>query len=633
MSRKERGLNQNLYLIETIPTDNPYHKKFAVMGTTGNVYDVSIKEKLECTCPDYNKRGKNCKHIYFVLLKVMKVNGQARNNFSQKDLEEMFKNIPEVTSNLIVNPEIRSLYKQKTEGVQTEKLETDENGKVKRQPTNDICPICLDNLEEGSQDDLDYCKYGCGKSIHKNCFSMWCKKNQRTCVFCRAKWDKEGEKKNNIDENKYINLTGNQGKRPKYDGVKRSSGGDYYFDKRKYRKNLYRARAWYDFSDESGEDKEESEEESHDWSMASYNNNNSFLNSENSNINNSSNSLSSFNKIKSSLDFLKESVDGVDGADFQTEINQGHLGQSNNFSKEDFKSGFQVFFKLERENYSAEEIDSKEILKIISAVWKELPQSEKDSYDLIAKYGREDNRIWHPVDPVENGNIKNKSELSEEEKEVDYGQYDQIPKSQISSNGIRRQENKNKNKVIYEENSYEEDSSDSDSDDREINKIKNKKNLKNITGVSKINSITNTNKQSKSISSLNKSEPKSKSKTKSENGKAKQAKTKKENKKTNRKSRSRSRSSLKTVKSTKSTRSNTSLKNDPHKNKQKEISKRRNTDTNNSSIIMKPETARKSTGLIIKSYGKTQHVTNKDKNDKRRKNGKNEISRNESDSE
>ena len=55
--------------------------------------------------------------------------------------------------------------------------------------TNDLCPICLDELENGDQ--LDYCKYSCGKSIHVVCFGMWCKKNTPKCIYCKCNWNKQ----------------------------------------------------------------------------------------------------------------------------------------------------------------------------------------------------------------------------------------------------------------------------------------------------------------------------------------------------------------------------------------------------------------------------------------------------------
>lgn len=48
-------------------------RKFVVLGSTGNVYDVVISKLLSCSCPDHAK-GNHCKHLIFVLMKVCKIN-------------------------------------------------------------------------------------------------------------------------------------------------------------------------------------------------------------------------------------------------------------------------------------------------------------------------------------------------------------------------------------------------------------------------------------------------------------------------------------------------------------------------------------------------------------------------------
>lgn len=65
--RKQRGSTQPLYLIETLDSTEMYEKSYSVMGSTGNVYTVTIKHTPECTCPDYTTRGNRCKHIFFIL--------------------------------------------------------------------------------------------------------------------------------------------------------------------------------------------------------------------------------------------------------------------------------------------------------------------------------------------------------------------------------------------------------------------------------------------------------------------------------------------------------------------------------------------------------------------------------------
>ena len=192
--RKIRGKTQNLFLIESLNTNEQYEKKYVVMGSTGNVYNVIIKNIPECSCPDYTTRHRRCKHIYFILLRVMKIDDEDQDEYSNNELVEMFKNIPHITNNLLIDDKT----KQKYDALKNNnKLETNSQD-ITKKSTDDLCPICLDDLENG--DELDHCKFSCGKSIHKVCYSMWTKKKAPNCIFCGANWN---EKK----DAKYANLT------------------------------------------------------------------------------------------------------------------------------------------------------------------------------------------------------------------------------------------------------------------------------------------------------------------------------------------------------------------------------------------------------------------------------------------
>jgi len=179
--RKCRGVTQNIYLIETIVNVDECERKYVVMGSTGNVYDVTIKTEPSCTCPDFVTRGRRCKHIYFILVKVMKTVDSDKDEYTKDDLEYMFNNIPNITNNLVIDDDLKKEYVKLKQAVNLEM--------VNQKDTDDLCPICLDDLENG--DEIDYCKYSCGKGIHKLCYSMWTKQHVATCVFCKAEWTKK----------------------------------------------------------------------------------------------------------------------------------------------------------------------------------------------------------------------------------------------------------------------------------------------------------------------------------------------------------------------------------------------------------------------------------------------------------
>lgn len=41
-----------------------------VIQNQGRVYEVIIKDKLSCTCPDFVNNQKPCKHLFFVIISI-----------------------------------------------------------------------------------------------------------------------------------------------------------------------------------------------------------------------------------------------------------------------------------------------------------------------------------------------------------------------------------------------------------------------------------------------------------------------------------------------------------------------------------------------------------------------------------
>ena len=172
--RIERCYTDNIYLIESVPPDSEddTERTYVIMGHSGHVYNVTISHRPKCTCPDFYLRGNRCKHIYFVLIRIMNIDNVTDKYYSDDDLTDMFRNIPPIAQNLI--------YKGSD-------VEINEGKEVEQKfEEGDICPICLDPLENGKE--LDFCRYSCGKTIHSKCFSMWVKSKGSICVFCRAQW-------------------------------------------------------------------------------------------------------------------------------------------------------------------------------------------------------------------------------------------------------------------------------------------------------------------------------------------------------------------------------------------------------------------------------------------------------------
>ncbi|KAI5209393.1 hypothetical protein E4T39_00699 [Aureobasidium subglaciale] len=140
-------------------------------GSTGNVYTVKITHVPECTCPDFRiNRNPQCKHILYVLLKILKVpeplNYQAA--FLTPELDEIFDHAGPLP----------------TETIQAE----DKDGK--RKPVEGDCPICCEELSQETEA-IVWCQAACGNNLHKTCFDQWAatKGHGRvTCPYCRTQW-------------------------------------------------------------------------------------------------------------------------------------------------------------------------------------------------------------------------------------------------------------------------------------------------------------------------------------------------------------------------------------------------------------------------------------------------------------
>lgn len=182
-TRKQRGLTQNLYLINFDEQKGVSKKNFSVLGSTGNVYTVTIQDIPTCTCPDYTMRHQRCKHIYFILLKVMLINVATVDKlvYSNAELSNMFDNMQKIAATLYIPED-----KQKEYNI-LGAMNAAQNLLVPIKNEDDVCPICLDDIKNGEP--YDYCKYACGNPVHNQCFAMWTKNQKNsTCILCRSKW-------------------------------------------------------------------------------------------------------------------------------------------------------------------------------------------------------------------------------------------------------------------------------------------------------------------------------------------------------------------------------------------------------------------------------------------------------------
>lgn len=184
--RKDRGLKQKLFLIET---KNDY--EYLIMGLTGNVYTVSVTNKPTCTCPDHTTRNNRCKHIYFVFQRVLRTENCDKEVYTNDELVDFIKNKNNIDKNVCVSENIKSKYHKLAQKKSNKTSVIDVN-------LDDLCPLCLDELDNGEE--VDWCKADCGKAVHKLCFKVCSPKYGAKCPYCNKAWNPPE------NESTYINL-------------------------------------------------------------------------------------------------------------------------------------------------------------------------------------------------------------------------------------------------------------------------------------------------------------------------------------------------------------------------------------------------------------------------------------------
>lgn len=195
--RIDRAKSQCMYLVRCGTIQDDFQCDFVVLGSTGNVYDVKVGPIPNCTCPDHQK-GNLCKHILFVLLKVMALDAHShliyQAAWTSTELQSMFAQMKarfaNVSGAVIANQQVQETFSKLSQGIDVE--DTTKSGVARKAVTDDDCGICLEAMVAKSES-LTYCRANCGANFHKTCLDLWLVQEQRnpTCPFCRGVWQDE----------------------------------------------------------------------------------------------------------------------------------------------------------------------------------------------------------------------------------------------------------------------------------------------------------------------------------------------------------------------------------------------------------------------------------------------------------
>ena len=190
-ARLDRGLKQRLFLLEV-----KTRGEFAVQGTSGNVYTVKIKDNSSCTCPDHMVRKNICKHICFILFRVLRCPDKYRKeSFTKREIGYILRRAP---AHIAPSEDVLRKYERIKNGEEVEEPEEElDVGGVKQKPIEqgDACPICFEDFMD-TTDRVIYCQAQCGNNIHQLCFDQWVASTRKaTCVMCRSPWSLGATKK------------------------------------------------------------------------------------------------------------------------------------------------------------------------------------------------------------------------------------------------------------------------------------------------------------------------------------------------------------------------------------------------------------------------------------------------------
>ncbi|KAJ3291206.1 hypothetical protein HK104_006266 [Borealophlyctis nickersoniae] len=160
--RIKRATTQRLFLIDRT-MEGPYHEEYRVLGSTGNVYVVDIQQIPSCNCPDHLK-GNLCKHILFVMLKVLRCPPDDHRIYQSalltKELADLFERGRQISSAILANASVRKAVTGSSDDDTPQRRDVSED---------DTCQICFEDFDakEFESGALDYCRAQCGKNFHK----------------------------------------------------------------------------------------------------------------------------------------------------------------------------------------------------------------------------------------------------------------------------------------------------------------------------------------------------------------------------------------------------------------------------------------------------------------------------------
>ena len=138
---------------------------------------ISFSNQVSCSCIDWRIRCKkmniSCKHILYVLSRILKLDFEVIKNLEVKNAELFFEKMNKIKKKFFSDLEAKFQIK-----------------KDKQVKEDDVCPICYTEFEIDTEtSNLLQCP-DCSNLVHKDCMKLWLENaSRKTCVYCRStKW-------------------------------------------------------------------------------------------------------------------------------------------------------------------------------------------------------------------------------------------------------------------------------------------------------------------------------------------------------------------------------------------------------------------------------------------------------------
>jgi hypothetical protein len=181
-ARVQRALRQRMFLISY---EEPH--RYRVAGLT-SAYTVSLHPDLapiyECSCPDHRQRKQICKHIFFVLFRVLNQDPATWRPSQVLTRYEPSLSAPtEATASHNTSQTIEAIQKDTTPALLD--LESKEwKGLVHEE---EDCCICYESLRpEHGYTVVNLC-HTCQHLFHADCYTTWKRFSaHQSCPLCRG---------------------------------------------------------------------------------------------------------------------------------------------------------------------------------------------------------------------------------------------------------------------------------------------------------------------------------------------------------------------------------------------------------------------------------------------------------------